>query len=146
MGSNHYQPPRVGWWKINTDAACTEGKVGLGMVVRDRDEDMVMASGCHLEVTVPPQQAEARAVLFSLSYAFEARYRKVELESDCQTLVSMLTRKKVENSDVQMIVNDVFSLINSFDDCCFNFTKRTCNMAAHLLAKASLTLRSLWSG
>lgn len=134
-----WKPPNRGWWKVNTDAAIASGRVGLGMIVSDCEGDVVMSGGSALELIIPAKQAEARASLFGLRYAYDAGYRKVVLESDCSTLVELLKGNSQELSATQMIVKDILSLANLFEACTFNFAKRLCKRAAHAIAKASLT-------
>lgn len=42
---NVWKPPTPGRWKLNTDAAMGESKVGMGMVVRDNSGDVLMCAG-----------------------------------------------------------------------------------------------------
>lgn len=83
-------------------------------------------------------QAEALAAQFGLQYAWDAWFRKVELESDCQYLIEMLRHKKKENLRAQIIVDDTLNLAAGFEACNFLFANRKCNKAAHAMTSASL--------
>ncbi|XP_021865546.1 uncharacterized protein [Spinacia oleracea] len=138
MGSTTWKPPPTGWWKVNTEAAIAERHVGLGMIVRDNIGDVLMSGGKKLDVAIQVLEEEVRATLFGLRYAYDAGFRQVELETDCLNLVTLLTKKSNENSTSQMVVKDIFVVVNLFEACIFKFPKRLCNMTTYSLAKDSL--------
>lgn len=86
---NTWKPPPAGTYKLNTDVALREdGKVGLGMVVRDSTGDVLMIAGNPLHTPMEAKQGEAAALLFGMNYALDAGFKKIEAEVDCQALMS----------------------------------------------------------
>ncbi|XP_056688465.1 uncharacterized protein [Spinacia oleracea] len=113
-----WQTPTLAPYKLNIDAAVREGMIGLGMVVRDREGDTLMTAGRKVATDCLALQAEAEAMYFGLTYAFDAGYRSVEAESDCLQLVQLLrTEHRMRNA-----------------------TQRPCNKVVHAIARSSLSM------
>lgn len=139
-GTEVWQPPRVSLYKLNTDAAVREDRIGLGMVVRDCVGDVMMAAGMSITTDSSALRAEAEAVRFGMRYTFDAGLRHLEVETDCSPLAQLLKKQKKERSITQAIVDDILALASNFELCVFNFAKRSCNKVAHSIAKSSLPL------
>ncbi|XP_056692024.1 uncharacterized protein [Spinacia oleracea] len=111
---------------------------GMGMVVRDSVEDVVMSAGNNVKIPATTHTTEAIAALFGLQYAYVIGFRNIIMETDCLALVNILLEKTKDNIEAHMNVNDALLLSRKFDACCFNFAKCSCNKMAHSFAKASL--------
>lgn len=138
-----WTPPTAAPFKVNTDAAITNSKVSMGMVVRDNVGDVLISAGMNYCGSPCALLAEAEAARFGLRYAFEAGFRCVEFESDSSSLVKLLKQEARERSAVQVVVDDILFLIRNFDFCSFGFARRICNRVAHHIAQHSLLLNDL---
>ncbi|KAL2933158.1 hypothetical protein RDABS01_016277 [Bienertia sinuspersici] len=134
--SSKWQPPGQGYYKVNADAAMLgEKRVGMGAVMRDREED-VMASTCkqilgEYEVEV----AEALAARHALQIALEIGLTKIILEVDNLKLCQYLKKDKKEPTTLGKIVQDIKVLPSQCTDISFSHVKREGNKVAHHLAK-----------
>lgn len=63
-----------------------------------------------------------------------------EVELNCLGLVALLQVIAMEKSTTQVLVNDILATVRPFDGCSFTCVKRSCNKAAHSMAKASFLL------
>ncbi|XP_021715995.1 uncharacterized protein LOC110683897 [Chenopodium quinoa] len=147
-GDNHcWKAPPPNKFTLNTDAALSkDGKIGLGMVMRDHLGDVMMAGGRAVTGVWSACNAEAEAMLFGLRYAFDAGLRRLLVSSDCLNLINMLLSKNRERTPTQLLVDDILYAASLCDFCTFNFQPGTCNKVAHSIAKYSLTLsgEQLW--
>ncbi|XP_021766484.1 uncharacterized protein LOC110730920 [Chenopodium quinoa] len=133
-------PPVPGIFKLNIDAAVSkDGKVALGMVVRDQWGDVLMSGSKPLARQCSVIEAEAEAALFGVSYAYDAGFRKLEITTDCLPLLKLLESQSQERSPVQMIVFDTLDVISKLDSHVFSFFPRCCNKVADSIAKLSLS-------
>jgi len=83
-----WQPPPVGTYKINCDAACfVEGGCGLGAVIRDHMGNILMGAVHRLSTSFTPEISEAMAMRLGLQVALQAGLPKVIVESDCVNVV-----------------------------------------------------------
>ncbi|XP_021727655.1 uncharacterized protein LOC110694792 [Chenopodium quinoa] len=112
--------------------------IGVGMIVRDDVRDIMMTASMGISIECSPLEAEAQAIMFGLTLAYDAGLRRLEVESDCLQLVKMLQGSVREKSAAQLTVLDAISLTSIFEYCSFAFCPRICNKAAHLIAKSSL--------
>lgn len=137
--AHKWTKPGAGRFKLNSDAAVMkERKVGLGVVVRDHEGDVMLIAGRRGKETSIVAQAEAKALLFGLQRAFECGLRELEVESDCLHLVDLLQNKAKELTSTQIIANDIKCFTCKLEFCSFGFCRRSCNSVAHLIAKSSL--------
>lgn len=88
-------------------------------------------------------QAEASAILFGMKYARDAGFRTMIIETDCLGLISLLQGRTTEKSATQVIINDIAVVKSSLDECSFNYVNRSCNKAAHAMAKTSLSFEEV---
>lgn len=142
-----WSPPPEGWLMINVDAAIFShsGRAGYGVVVRDHLGAPVAAyRGC-FDHTQSPEVAEALAVRQALVLAKNAGFQKIQVASDCLTLINKLQGTGLDRSSIGAIVQDIKSAATKFLACDFNHVKRCCNEAAHVLAKsAEYNAESSW--
>lgn len=139
-----WKAPPEGKYKLNTDAAVPkEGRIGMSMVVRDNVGDIMMRAGQSREHDGGVSEAEAEAILFGMKYAYEAGFRRLEVETDCLGLVELILGSRKERSILQSMVTDICALACNFQCCNFNYASRQCNMVAHSMAKLSLSFQEV---
>lgn len=133
----HWCPPTVSWFKVNSDGAYSEreGCGGSGVVLRDHHGGFV-AGASHFFPSVPdPERAELLACKQALKLASEKDVRKLCLESDCFGAVAKIKSRDTDRSLHGPLVEEVKALLSGFEEYSVNHVRRTGNGAAHLLAK-----------
>ena len=128
--------------KINTDAAflASSGKAGLGFVIRN-SEGLVMASGgkC-LNIVQDVETAEALAILFGISMAWECGFIAVEIESDAISIIQQLQSPLLRLGPIRLIIEDILSKVVCFSNFSFSHINRGSNLVAHAIAQWALSL------
>ncbi|TXG71533.1 hypothetical protein EZV62_000112 [Acer yangbiense] len=85
-----------------------------------------------------PPIAEALAILEGLRFAFSRNFSKVCLESDALCVVQAINNKSPPSSEVGVVLNDIFLVLDRFSEVSFAFVPRLGNKVAHGLAKLEL--------
>ncbi|KAL2923824.1 hypothetical protein RDABS01_015315 [Bienertia sinuspersici] len=129
--------PPHGWVKVNTDAYVpNNGRVGLGVVIRD-DRGKVLVAGVRKIEATDVELAEAQAALYGVSLARRMGFNKVMLETDAWG-VAMAVKSVAEGcSPIFLIYDDIHKFCNSFDVFQCNHVKRSGNVVAHRIARWS---------
>ncbi|KAK2650926.1 hypothetical protein Ddye_018415 [Dipteronia dyeriana] len=144
-----WQPPCIGRYKLNTDAAIDyDGKImGFGAVIRDSVWMVIATSSQRIEATYPPHVAEAIAMYRGLLLATDIGVFSVEAEFDAATVVKWVVDGDLKNSDVGLILADIRSLMYNFNFCSIGFVPRKANYVAHHLANMVFCLSEdcLWT-
>ncbi|KMS97072.1 hypothetical protein BVRB_7g179330 [Beta vulgaris subsp. vulgaris] len=129
--------PSPGFIKINVDAAVNGEycRVGLGMVARDENGQVLRAWSRTMSHDWPAEKAEAAAVLWATEEAIAQGWSNVVLESDAQVIINAINSRLQRRGDIQAMLEDVLNLVPSFETIKFSFCYRECNEIAHRLAK-----------
>jgi ribonuclease HI len=133
----HWLLPAPGWTKINADGASIQdsGHGGCGVVFRDYHGGFLRGV-CHLFPSVADAgQAELLACRQGLEVAKELGLGKVLLETDCSTVVSKLQCEEKDRSIHGHLVEEIKVLLRDFAEVGVRHASRSCNGAAHSLAK-----------
>ena len=103
-------PPHVevlGWTKppadhikINVDASfiADTGLAALGAVGRDCFGDIVFSAGCRFHGCSDAEEAEVQALSFGLNQARKLNLNKVQMETDCNTVVAAVNDSNVSRA------------------------------------------------
>ena len=131
--------------KINFDGAvfANENKSRIGVVIRN-DEGLVLAS-CAKKIPVAYSgcEIETMAAVAAFSFASDIGIKRAILEGDSLAVIKALREDASSLSSIGLLLDDVKSLTNSFDELSYFHTKREGNQVAHDLAKyAKSILRS----
>lgn len=70
-----------------------------------------------------------------LKLALSKGCMRIEVFSDSQMAVKFITKKAVVWNKVEMLMEDIWSLMISFNDVNFYYAPRSCNKVADFLAK-----------
>ncbi|GJS08077.1 reverse transcriptase [Tanacetum coccineum] len=134
-----WKKPQAGKIKFNCDVAWQKqsGKVGLGFVARNSDEE-VLISGAKSECYAnSPLEAEAKAIWWATIHARTRGYANVVFETDSLSLVNAL-----RNQSIPLQIATLFwaLLSNSrvFNSCEWSFVRREGNQVAHSIASWAL--------
>ncbi|XP_010667861.1 uncharacterized protein LOC104884854 [Beta vulgaris subsp. vulgaris] len=131
-----WKAPARGVIKVNCDAslAC-EGWVGLGVVARDSDGQVLFAAVRRVRAHWPVEIAEGKALLMAIRMAKRFGYDHVVFESDSQILISRLSKAMVYFSDLDTVLEDILLSSSYFSSLSWSHVKRDGNAVAHHLAK-----------
>ncbi|KAL2937195.1 hypothetical protein RDABS01_020644, partial [Bienertia sinuspersici] len=132
-----WQPPDDGVIKVNFDAAINKdfGRVGLGIIGRNSDGQVVFAKARTMCYDWSLKLGEARAALEAMKVAKEEGFSKIDVERDALVVIQALQRRAKRSGPVQLFVEYAIALSSHFDSLSFGFCFGDFNQAAHRLAK-----------
>lgn len=135
--------PSDGFWLLNTDAACSSLRQdsGLGALIRDKNGKIVAASSNFLDYYMDPLMAELKAILEGLSLALSMGCLNIKVVTDCQMASNFITKKAAVWSEVEALVEEIWSLMGQFHNIDFHYIPRLCNVSGDSLAKYACDLR-----
>jgi ribonuclease HI len=122
---------------INTDAAIfsSSRQMGVGVVIRNHLGECVAACSELLNEVTTPEITEVLAVRRALSLADGEGFGKVQVVSDCLSVIQRIESTTIDRSPVGVIIQDIKSLAFSFEAISFKHVRRHCNESAHILAR-----------
>ncbi|KAL5804999.1 hypothetical protein ACOSQ3_031799 [Xanthoceras sorbifolium] len=114
----------------------THNITGLGAVRRDFTRAVMLSCVDAIPGLLSPIVVEAKAILFGLSTAFAGGFSAVVVESDCASVIKMLSDGSQPLSEVGVVISDIQDALssNSFS-VQFLHVYRSGNGVAHSLAK-----------
>lgn len=132
----------VGWTpseadpiKINVDGAVFgEEGVGLGLVVRDHESQVIHAACQQLLCSWDVSVVEAKAIVLGLKMGIQCYARSIIVENDCLQVVNLINKKKWNGSYLVMINREIDKLASYFDVVRFVHVFREANVVAHIMA------------
>ncbi|BFG16782.1 hypothetical protein CerSpe_030560 [Prunus speciosa] len=147
-GSNlvvNWERPPAQFFKINVDGALkTNDSVrGLGVVIRDDRGELIAAAAKPVCGMFTPNATELFAIRFGLQLAKDLGLQHIYLESDAQAAIRMAFQCDADLGYEGVLVNEIQVLANSFHSYVGQFRPRTCNRAAHSLARFALSISDL---
>ncbi|KAL5570777.1 hypothetical protein UlMin_020374 [Ulmus minor] len=140
-----WQPPKVGFVKVNSDAAwCSnKKKFGLGSIIRDYSGKVLGSLAMSISSSVSVAVAESWALEKGASLAKQMGFSAVILESDCLGVTKALDTKTLHDSDISYVFDSIYEICNGFDMYNFSYIPRTGNQVAHSLARLALSLENI---
>ena len=135
-----WKPPQHELVKINCDGArfTTENRAGIGVVIRD-SEGMVLGS---LSKQIPqaysPLEIEVMAVTTTVQFAVDLGFQHAILETDPLVLVKALRDDTEFLSTVGLVLDEIRSMVNLFNELDYSHVKREGNIVAHKLASHAI--------
>lgn len=110
----------------------------MGAIIRDDRGNVIAAtiktSKFHGDVSF----VEAKALEWGLQIARNARAKALIVESDAQSVVSLVNNKQGGKSKIFWIVSEIQSLMRNFELVSIKYAHRSCNAIAHSLTKLAL--------
>jgi ribonuclease HI len=131
--------------KVNFDGAFDyiTGSGGWGYIIRDQAGDFVAAGSgksVHLRYSL---HSEAVACLAAINGAIRIGANRIIFESDASNLVQALKSTDYDKSSIGVLMKEARSLcVLNFALFQFSYARRTCNTAAHVLAKIGVSSES----
>jgi ribonuclease HI len=133
-----WSPPPVGSMMMNVDASIfsKSGRMGYGIIIRDHLGSVQAASRGYVNHVDNPELAEALAVRHALNFAAQAGFENIMVASDCLSLIKKVKSIDQDRSHTGAVVHDIKCKALKFVMCSFDHVDRSCNEAAHVLAKS----------
>jgi ribonuclease HI len=132
-----WEPPPIGWYKANWDAAFAKdtGILGVGIIVRNCRGDVVAAKSFTHMGRLEPTVGEAKAAYYAAMMCREHALTPVILEGDAQNVVTAVRSNECNWSRISHLAADIRTIMepNMVWQCIY--VNRIANMAAHRLAK-----------
>ncbi|XP_074302520.1 uncharacterized protein LOC141634127 [Silene latifolia] len=136
IGGDVWTPPENGVIKINSDAAIIgDAEVGLGVVGRDSNGEMVLVASKRCRAGWSVKMAEAKAVLFGMEIAKRLELSSIIVETDALNVIHVVKKNGIGRSMFDLCIKDVCELANSLDCRGVVHVKRGGNTVAHLTAR-----------
>ena len=128
--------PPAGTHKINVDASLAEdGWVGLGAIARDDEGRVVFTATRKVRARWAPEVAEAKGLEWGVRLCRRFGLQHIILESDCQSVITRLSKNAIYLSDLDNILSSIISSCSSFSSFHWSHVRRDENYVAHHLAK-----------
>ncbi|KAF4387521.1 hypothetical protein F8388_011669 [Cannabis sativa] len=142
-----WEPPPVGFFKLNTDAAISshQNRTGGGALVRDHTGKVLAATAFNRIGQLHPQAAEGWALLEALKWCHDKGINIHHVEVDCKNLLTDLQSSNENLTSFGNIIKAIRRLLSSFPTVTLLHTRRQGNTAAHNLAQMSIGLDNTWS-
>ncbi|KAK0605740.1 hypothetical protein LWI29_030217 [Acer saccharum] len=136
-----WSPPPLGWVKLNIDGSFNRdlGSISAGGVIRD-DRKLWLTGFAVNKGLGSVLEAELWGIFEGLKLAWYAGFRKVLVESDSQSAVSILTNAIPFHHPLFHIVRACKSLLDSDWSCSIHHIYRESNFVADSLARLGHSL------
>ena len=137
-----WKPLNTGRFKVNVDGAFKEGKIGIGIIVRDDVGDLIASMAAPANSIYDPKHLETLAVAKGIEFANDLALTSYCIELDCLEIVNRIRSKTEDLSDIGHIIHMIRQL--SRYPCCLGVahTKRMANLPTHTLAKHACNLET----
>uniref|UniRef100_A0A803NGZ9 RNase H type-1 domain-containing protein n=1 Tax=Cannabis sativa TaxID=3483 RepID=A0A803NGZ9_CANSA len=128
-----WSPPPEDWVKINCDVKVGSDSMCVVALARDHKESILWIASNILSFS-DPLIGEAVACLLALESAVRGKLSFVIIESDSETVINTL-KGLSSNWGITNYVTQCKKLLTLLTGCNFSFIFRSCNYAAHNVAK-----------
>lgn len=138
-GASTWVKPHTNTVKVSFDAVVFSERqeMGVGLIARDSTGNLLQAKAVIHAGHFAPVLAEAMEIKEALSWIAEMQFRSTVIESDCLTAVQAIRSKTSMRSHFGMVIEECRRHIYSTNNISLYFIKRSANMVAHTLARAS---------
>jgi len=140
-----WQPPPLGRYKCNIDAAFSSHRnhTGIGICVRDSEGTFVLAKTFTFLCNVSIDVGEALGLHSALQWLSDMQLDNVNFETDSKLTANAFLSTRNDLSDFGCIITSCRSLFhNLFSNSRVEFFRRQANEVAHSLAREAMSLAS----
>uniref|UniRef100_J3LMX0 RNase H type-1 domain-containing protein n=1 Tax=Oryza brachyantha TaxID=4533 RepID=J3LMX0_ORYBR len=143
-----WNPPPLGWFKLNFDGSVYQdgsGKASIGGAIRDPDGRVVMSFGettDHSTVGV----VEARALIRGLRLAVSCCIKRLVVEGDDLVLVKLLRGEDTQTRIPGAMHEEIIGLLGCFAEVDVRHIYREGNQVAHVLCRQAYQCPGVWTG
>ncbi|KAK9211292.1 hypothetical protein WN943_000666 [Citrus x changshan-huyou] len=138
--------PDKNWFRLNSDAATNEvdGLAGLGVVVRNSKGEFMDASSFRISFFGDINFAEASAILEGIKLVEELGLIPLVVESDSLNVIRLMSKRISSNLEIDWVITEVREFICKKSVFAVKHISRSCNSAAHNVAKIALARSELY--
>ncbi|KAG8488151.1 hypothetical protein CXB51_018738 [Gossypium anomalum] len=126
--------------KINVDIAIDEGKMGLGVIVRDEDDFV-----CVKNMTFNSDWVEMMAIEEVVSLAKSLNLKKVKFEFDNANIVNKINSRDQDITFSGQRAEGIYKKLKSFKDAVITWTPRSSNKLVDFISKFVLSNNYNWN-
>ncbi|KAG8372540.1 hypothetical protein BUALT_Bualt12G0076700 [Buddleja alternifolia] len=140
---SHWSCPAAPCIKLNFDGATfnVEGGIGVGIIARNSSGECVGWLTSFYPHVESPEFAAALAAREELEFVIRKGWRIVTLEGDCGVVLSKINSPNTDYSSITSLISDIKLLSSLFNCISFSHVRRSCNCAAHALARSTTVSR-----
>ncbi|XP_042958077.1 uncharacterized protein LOC122293606 [Carya illinoinensis] len=126
--------------KFNWDAAidATNKRVGIGVIVRDSEGEILACMCLRMNNLLKPACAEAYALRRAMFFCLELGCSSAVFEGDSLVVVNATNSGCEVSLDYSVIIEDTRKMLSNDGKWSVKFTHREANNVAHTLAKLTL--------
>lgn len=137
MQTTCWQPPDYGEIKFNFDASvCTRPpSVGLGVVARDSNGQVLAWSRQRLPFIQEPEVAELMAAHLAINLAQQLQVRRIVIGGDFSNVIRDLQGQAICLSAAGGYIQEIRNLVPAFDYVKFCYVSRVANVLDQSLAR-----------
>jgi hypothetical protein len=132
-----WSPSPEGSGLVNNDAAIfsSSRQMGVGAVIRNHLGECVAACNELIKEVTTPEIAKALAVCRAISLAGDEGFDKIQVASDCLSVIQRINSMTIDQSPVCVIIQDIKFLAGSFEMISFYHVWHQCNESVYILAR-----------
>ncbi|KAF7815494.1 ribonuclease H [Senna tora] len=129
-----WEKPSDGWIKVNSDGACkSDGKAGCGAILRDHEGRWIGGIARNLD-GCSVIRTEAWGAFEGIKLASDMGYKRIELESDSNCLVTSIIMGFSNLMEVADLIEEILLLVSQLDGFRVKHRWRETNSCADFLA------------
>ncbi|XP_060969854.1 uncharacterized protein LOC133037062 [Cannabis sativa] len=128
-----WSPPPKDWIKLNCDVKVGLDSMCIAVVARDHFSRVIRVHTAR-ENFSDALCGEAAACSLAVSVARDLGYKYVIVESDSSVVINAINGKESRWA-IDNYISFCSKSSHSFSSCCFSFISRSCNFAAHNVAR-----------
>ena len=137
-----WEPPKLGWMKININGAYSEvsGRAGIGVIIRDHLGNVKLSAWKVIYGAFNAEETEALACREGILLATEWEHLPTILESDCSMVIQYLKEAKTMRPACHSIIQEAMRAASRLPVLDFSHIKRDINRVANELAQMAKRL------
>ncbi|XP_060965377.1 uncharacterized protein LOC133034332 [Cannabis sativa] len=128
-----WSPPPEDWIKLNCDVKVGLESIGIAVVARDHLGRVINVQTAREEFS-DALRGEAAACCLAVSVASDFGYKYVIVENDSRVVIDAINGNKSRWA-LENYVSFCTKSSPLFNSCCFSYVSRSCNFAAHNVAR-----------
>lgn len=133
-----WERPSPGHTKMNCDMAAHEdGTVGLGVIIRNHEGDVILAAKKETQAEGDTTILEGLAIRFGVQLAAQHGIKIHQVESDNLPIIQRLQGTEKPRPYEDIIIQDILKTRSKIGNPNFRHIRRTANNAAHVIARRS---------
>ncbi|XP_016704723.1 uncharacterized protein [Gossypium hirsutum] len=144
IGRKWIKPPRE-MMKINVDVAIEEGKMGLGVIIKDEDGFVLGGYGCVKDLTFNSEWAEMMTIEEGVSLAKSLNLKRVQFEFDSSNIVNKINRRDQDIRFLGQRAKAIYKKLRSFEEAVIKWAPRSSNKIADFICNFVLSNNCIWN-